>query len=179
MVVVLCRADDLQVAGRSSWGGSGRYSRIISANCGANMYLLISCDNGRTWGTGRGCTGRMREYADSTMRPIGTSSDLPTQESTLNWVGGRTLLGFVRNNPWSSDCSSPCGSLVEMYSKDLDSAGHSLTPTSEVKLSMRLQSITLLCLPGCITPVLDTSGLCFMVIGSYGHICADGQTGYF
>jgi hypothetical protein len=101
--------------GAEAVGTAGSYP----ANCGANMYLLISCDNGRTWGTGRGCTGRMREYAGSTMRPIGTSSDFPTQESTLNWVGGRTLLGFIRNNPWSSDCSSPCGSLVEMYSQDL------------------------------------------------------------
>ena len=89
------------------------------AMCGNNVYLLISCDNGRTWGSGKGCRGRMHEYADSTMRPIGTPADFPTEESTLNWIGGRTLLGFIRNLTWRSGCPSPCGPLVEMYSKDL------------------------------------------------------------
>lgn len=97
-------------------GTSGSYPAKCST---PTVYLLISCDNGRTWGTGKGCRGRMRQYANSTTRAIGTAADFPTAESTLNWVGGRTLLGFIRNNQWSNECSPPCGPLVEMYSKDL------------------------------------------------------------
>lgn len=88
----------------------------------APEYLLISCDNGVTLGTGTGCTGAMAQYAATPIRRITATAPFvnpPTNEITLAWIGGTTLLGYDRNNPWTSGCTAPCGQLAQYVSNDL------------------------------------------------------------
>jgi hypothetical protein len=92
----------------------------------APAYLVISCDNGATWGTGTGCTGAMAQYAANPTRqiqvsPYGTSgyTSLPNEEYNINWVGGTTLLLVGRNNQYTSGCTTPCGPMLLFYSNDL------------------------------------------------------------
>lgn len=84
-------------------------------------YMLISCDNGVTLGTGTGCTGPMAQYAAQPIRRITATgqTNLVTNELTLAWVGGSTLIGYVRNNPWSSGCTLPCGPMIQYVSQDV------------------------------------------------------------
>lgn len=89
-------------------------------------YLVISCDNGATWGTGTGCTGTMAQYASSPVRqiqvsPYGTTgfTSTPNEEYNINWVGGTTLLLFGRNQQYTAGCTTPCGPVIEFVSTDL------------------------------------------------------------
>ena len=98
----------------------------INKGCAAPypMYMLISCDNGVTLGTGTGCSGAMAQYAAKPIRRIaagGLYSGAVTNEITLAWVGGNTLLGFMRNAQWISGCKAQCGggSMIEYVSQDL------------------------------------------------------------
>jgi hypothetical protein len=127
-------------------GAMGLFSQGIAVtnptDCSMyTLYLLISCDNGETWGTGTGCRGKMARYASSPIREIGPSTSIPTSEGTMAWIGGKTLLGFFRNNPWSSTCTAPCGPMIEVVSNDL---GHTwrITPTNIVGSSVGSPTLT-------------------------------------
>lgn len=102
-------------------------------NAPAPTYMLISCDNGATWGTGNGCnTAQTSQYLIGncgtacrriSVAPYGTNNYTapPNNEFVVSWVGGSTLLLFARNNMYTSGggCTTPCGPMVMMYSNDL------------------------------------------------------------
>lgn len=88
-------------------------------NCGFNVYILVSCDNGNSWGTGTGCTGGMAQFAGTNSIILvapASSGNWPTTESNIAWVGGTTLLGFLRNNQSTLTTPAP---MIMFYSNDM------------------------------------------------------------
>lgn len=94
-------------------------------NCGSyHEYMLISCDQGVTYGTGTGCVGLKASYASTPYRRMTTPSggyviDPLEQELSVVYIGETTLYGLARNAQWTSGCAAPCGQLIQWVSTDM------------------------------------------------------------
>lgn len=96
-------------------GGCAAGGNCQTVTLPLHMWIITTCNNGKTWGD---------PSCPNSLIPISNAqhATLPTNEVSLIWTGGKTLIGFDRNYLYGGsgwDCSSASCPLVFLSSTDL------------------------------------------------------------